>query len=293
MNDNLLLHPKTKMQLGYFLKSPPHALMIAGAPGGGKKSLAAHIASSLLEINQDRLNSYPYFLHVKRLKNKQDITIEQVRGVIAALKLRVPGAQKVQRVIFIEDAHLLSAPAQNALLKALEEPAVGIVFLLSVNSVRSVLPTIASRAQLLEVQPVTLDKALQYWQKEYTSAQIDSAWRLSGGSAGLLSALLSEDQDHPLKESVQQARKFLGSKTYERLLTLDNLSRNKEQFGLFLEALARILNFLHRNALKNNKNKQAKSILESRQMLQTTQKALQMNVSPKIIALKLASGLQV
>jgi hypothetical protein len=92
---------------------------------------------------------------------------------------------------------------------------------------------------------------------------------------------------------VQQARKFLGAKTYERLIMLDSLSRNKEQFGLFLDAMSRILNFLQRTSVKNNKPKQNQQILESRKILQKVQKALQANANTKMVALELALGLKV
>jgi hypothetical protein len=293
MNKDLLLHPGSKLQIDYFLDSPSHALLLAGPAGSGKKTIAKTIAAKLLNVDIKKLDSYPYFIQVVRLKSKQDIAIEQVREVISALKLKVPGNKNVQRVIFVEDAHYLSVPAQNALLKVLEEPAAGTVFLLSVNSVKNVLPTIASRAQALGIQPVNLNAAKDFWNNQYDPAQIESSWRLSGGSVGLLCALLSEEKNHPLKESVQQARKFLSSKPYERLLILDTLSRNKDQFGLFADALARILSFLHHSAISNNKTKQAQNILESRKTLQKTQVALKSNVNSKIITLELVQGLKI
>jgi DNA polymerase III delta prime subunit len=293
MNTDLLLHPRTAAQIENLLANPSHALLIAGISGSGKKTVGFAIAEELLEVDKSKLEEHPYFLHIRRLKNKQDIAIEQVREVIAALKLKVPGNKKIQRVIFIEDAQYLSIPAQNALLKVLEEPSIDTVFLLSVNSVQNVLPTISSRAQILDLQAVALEGAKKYWGKEHTHEQIEGAWRLSGGTVGLMSALLTEDQEHPLKESVQQARKFLGAKTYERLIMLDSLSRNKEQFGLFLDAMSRILNFLQRTSVKNNKSKQNQQILESRKILQKIQKALQANANTKMVALELALGLKV
>jgi hypothetical protein len=292
MND-LLLHPKARAQILRLIENPTHAVLVTGPSGSGKKTLSYAIAAELLEINRQKLSDHPYFLHVTRLKNKQDIAIEQVRGIISALKLKTPGDKKIQRIIFIENAHYLSVPAQNALLKALEEPSADTVFLLSATSAQGVLPTIASRTQILDVLAVNLSDAKKYWQGKYTDQQIESAWRLSGGSVGLMSALLAEDQEHPLKESVQQARKFLSAKTYERLLILDVLSRNKEQFSLFLEALARILNFLQRSALKSNRPKQSQYILESRKTLQKTQKALNANANTKMIAMELALSLKV
>jgi DNA polymerase-3 subunit delta' len=289
--DDLLLHSRTLSQVKLLINNPPHAILITGPAGSGKLSVAKELAGSLL--NTVNLDSYPYFSHVKKFKNKQDITIEQVREIIKSTNLKIPGSQKIQRVILIEDAHLLSVPAQNALLKILEEPNSGTVFLLSATSAHNVLPTIVSRTQRLEILPVGIAAAADYWSGQYSPEQLKTAWQLSGGLAALLSALLAEDQKHPLKEAVNHARVFLSVPAYKRLLLLDNFGRDKEQFNLFLEAMDKILIFLHRNSVENNKEKQAVKLLHSRKTLLECRVALDLNCNPKIVTLKLVQGLRV
>lgn len=291
--DELLLHPATKLQLESFLVDPPHAILLIGPAGSGKKTLAHALAASLLEVEGKNLDSHPYFFHVQRLKNKQDIAIEQIREVTRALKLKVPGQKKIQRVVFVQNAHSMSLPAQNALLKALEEPPAGVVLILGVTSAQEVLPTIASRAQRLNIRESSLADAMSYWEGKHEPQAIQSAWRLSGGLVGLMQALLAEDRAHPLKSAVEQARKFLGAKKYDRLLILDGLSKNKEQFALFLDATARILNFLHHGAIVAGRSKQAQNLLAGRKQLQKSQKALLANANAKLIALNLALNLRV
>jgi hypothetical protein len=294
--DNLLLHPKTKMQVEYILKNPPHALLISSGFGSGKKTLAKNIAVNLLELeNLATLKSYPYFFYISKLKNKSDVSIEQIREVIDALKLKTPGNKKIRRVIVIENAHNMSLPAQNALLKTLEEPNPDTVFLLTVSSKLGVLPTISSRTQQIEIQPINVDDSLNYWEERgYSKQAIESAWRLSGGSPGLLYALLLEDNDHPLKASVDEVKIFLKyNNKYQRLLQVDKISRNKEDLALFLDALSRTLSFLHHGAIKNNKTMQANNILTSRKEIKISLKALDTNVNSRLIALKLVLGLKV
>jgi DNA polymerase-3 subunit delta' len=291
--DKLLLHPKTRLQVDYILKNPPQALMISAPSGSGKKVLTRALASQILGLKEQDIDSYAYFFRVHRLQNKSDISIEQIRAAVNKLRLKVPGSQPIRRLVFIEDAHFMNVPAQNALLKILEEPNPDTVFLLSVTSAKNVLPTIASRAQNFEILPVSLSSAKTFWQGQHSEAQIESAWRLSGGVAGLMSALLDAAAPHPLKEAVEQAKKFLRASKYERLLEIDRLSRNKDQFAAFVEALSRTLTALNHASVKAGRTKQAQALLHSRQSLQKIEKALQLNANPRLAALKLAISLKV
>jgi DNA polymerase III delta prime subunit len=291
---NLLLHPKTRLQIEYLFKNPPQALLIAANAGSGKSTLAKEISAQLLKLkSSEQLLSYQYFFHITRLKNKQDISIDQIRAVIAKLKLKAPGTNRIRRIVFIEGANYLSIPAQNALLKILEEPSSDTLFILTTNSVLSVLPTIASRTQKMEILPIGLNDAVELWNSSYQKPAIESAWKLSGGSVGLLSALLSNDKDHPLKLAVNDAKNFISSSKYERILYADNLSRDKENFCLFLDAMSRTLNFLNHGAIKSSKDVQAKKLLFSRKLIKESLNALESNANARLVALKFVLSLKI
>jgi DNA polymerase III delta prime subunit len=293
--DNLLLHPKTRIQVNYIIKNTPQSLLLSAGIGSGKKTIAKNIAANVLELtNLNQLANYPYYFHVSRLKNKSDISIEQIRTVNDALKLKIPGNNTIRRIVFIEDGHFMSIPAQNALLKKLEEPNTDTVFLISTTSVQNVLPTIASRAQEIEIQPVSLEDALKYWKSSNkTKESISSAWRLSGGNVGLLSALLEDNTDHPLKLAVDDAKVFLRASKYERLLMVDKLSRNKDELMHFFEAMSRMLNFLNHAAVKNGKERQAQNLLKSRKIIRQSTEALYANTNSRLVALNFVINLKV
>jgi hypothetical protein len=293
--DNLLLHPKTRIQVNYIIKNTPQSLLLSAGIGSGKKTLAKNIAANVLELtNLNQLANYPYYFHVSRLKNKSDISIEQIRTVNDALKLKIPGNNTIRRIVFIEDGHFMSIPAQNALLKKLEEPNTDTVFLISTTSVQNVLPTIASRAQEIEIQPVSLEDALKYWKSSNkTKESISSAWRLSGGNVGLLSALLEDNTDHPLRLAVDDAKVFLRASKYERLLMVDKLSRNKDELMHFFEAMSRMLNFLNHAAVKNGKERQAQNLLKSRKIIRQSTEALYANTNSRLVALNFVINLKV
>ena len=182
----------------------------------------------------------------------------------------------------------MSAEAQNSILKILEEPPADSVIILTAPSSRAVLPTIASRAQKLEVLPVSLKEASTYLRRKYSNKDIKSAWNLSEGTTGLMIALLDDTQKHPLKDAVLDVKSLLGQDTFERLLTLDKLSKDKDVLALFLEATSRVLAALNRTS-----GATSKQILDCRKLVLNLQKQLVDNTNPRLIALSLGLNLNV
>lgn len=290
--DRLLLHPRTKAQLQGFIKRPSHTLLITGDVGTGKLATAQQIAAKLLQLQYvGQLQKYPYFTHVKRPQGKQDIPIDFVRQLTKMLKLKVPGSGAIKRVIIIEDAQDLNEEAANAMLKMLEEPAPDCVFILSATSANSLLPTIVSRAQQLQVHPVNLNDSLAFHGGVYTHEQITNAWQLSQGNAGLMLALLKDDIEHPLKIAISVAKDYLRKNPYERLLLAGSISKDKKQLALFLEALLKLLIALHHRVVEQGNKAQQSKILASRKLIYKLQGTLDANSSPKLVALELSLNL--
>jgi DNA polymerase-3 subunit delta' len=88
---------------------------------------------------------HPDFTRIGRAANRTDVLIEQVRGLIAELGLK-PTHSPV-RVAIIDDAETLNIPAQNALLKTLEEPPGHAIIFLIASAERVLLDTVRSRAR--------------------------------------------------------------------------------------------------------------------------------------------------
>ncbi len=289
---DLLLHKVTRLQANVFAGSPSHALLITGDEGSGKGYLSTHLSTILLGLDHAQdLQSYPYFVHIKRPDGKQDIPIESIRALNKLLTLKAPGSRKIRRVILIEDAHYLNEESSNALLKMLEEPSIETVFILTATSPEVLLPTISSRAQQLQVKPVSLTQSLEFLKDNYVAGDIEKAWRLSGGSAGLMVAILGGDNKHPLKMAVDEAKDYLRKSSYERLLMIDVLSRDKTRLALFLEGLVRVLGAVQRSETGSSSNIQQKNVLRSRRLVLRLQEALDANVSTKLIALNLGLNL--
>lgn len=71
-------------------------------------------------------------------------------------------------------------------------------------------------------------------------ATLGQAYFLSGGMPGLMSALLSGDEAHPLLAGVTDAKLILQKQTFERMAMVDGLSKQKESANYVLQALQHI-----------------------------------------------------
>lgn len=99
-------------------------------------------------------NSATELIHL--FAEKSSLTIKQILDLSTSLSIN----PRLPRVVWIEEANLLTVPAQNALLKLLEEPPENTSFYLTCNSALALLPTIRSRCQtisLINHQPLTIN----------------------------------------------------------------------------------------------------------------------------------------
>ncbi len=234
-NTGPVIHGSTQRQLERFIRQPSHALQIVGPDGIGKKTIADWLAGQILQLSVERLASYPYYLRVS--PTNKHISIDAVREITTFLKLKTVGKTEIRRIVTVRDADIMSREAQNALLKALEEPPADTLFILTVSNPRQLLPTIISRLQTANVHiPAKADL-----QKAFgDSTKFEASYSLSGGLPGLLSALIRGDDRHPLLEAVVKAKSLLEAAQFDRLAAVDEFAGNKELGWQMIEALERI-----------------------------------------------------
>ncbi len=117
----------------------PSAYLFVGPPGSGKEETASQIIDTLLgraAIQPDLIRIVP---------EKNSIKIEQVRDLIRRLSLKPFGSGHL--IVMIEEAEAMTLEAANALLKTLEEPPPGTLFILSAEADETLPTTIRSRCQ--------------------------------------------------------------------------------------------------------------------------------------------------
>ncbi|HJU85953.1 MAG TPA: DNA polymerase III subunit gamma/tau [Gemmatimonadota bacterium] len=143
-----------------------HAYLFAGPRGSGKTTTARLLAKAL---NCDRgVTGEPcgecencVAIAAGRSLDVIEIDAASNRGIDDIKELReavkYAPAQGRYKVYIVDEVHQLSKDAFNALLKTLEEPPRGVVFVLATTEPHKILPTILSRCQRFDFRPIPLD----------------------------------------------------------------------------------------------------------------------------------------
>ncbi|MFD1216594.1 DNA polymerase III subunit delta' [Microbulbifer celer] len=190
----------------------PHALLISGQPGLGKRQFADAFAALLL-CDQPRhglacgecrgcqlriAGSHPDILYIAPEKPQGPLKVEQIRQ-LGEFVGRTSGREGA-RVVQLAPAEAMNINAANALLKNLEEPSGSVIFLLITDSPSGLLPTIRSRCQSIAF-PVPPQQVALRWLSDVgvTGEAAERALTLSGG-APIQAVALSEPEAQEVRE---------------------------------------------------------------------------------------------
>src|SRR5712691_7884520 len=175
-----------------------HAYLFSGPRGTGKTSTARILAKALnceapVDGEPDGTCASCVAigegssLDVHELDAASNNGVDAMRDLVSRAALGTPGRWKVY---IVDEVHMLSAPASNALLKTLEEPPGHVVFVLATTDPQKVLPTIRSRAQHFEFRLLPTDLIAEHlrWVAEdarldVSPADLDRVARRGHGSA--------------------------------------------------------------------------------------------------------------
>ena len=98
-------------------------------------------------------------LNIQELNASANNSVDDIRAIID--QVRIPPQIGRYKVIILDEVHMLSAAASNALLKTLEEPPSYVIFILATTEKQKILPTILSRCQIFDFNRMTIDNIIQ------------------------------------------------------------------------------------------------------------------------------------
>lgn len=160
------------------------AYLFCGPRGTGKTSSARILAKSLNCLNSDRPTEHPCgvcetcrsitngsALDVIEIDAASNTGVDNIREIIE--KAQFAPVQCRYKVYVIDECHMLSTAAFNALLKTLEEPPSRVIFVLATTDPQRVLPTIISRCQRFDYRRIPMEAMVNHLQDIATKENID------------------------------------------------------------------------------------------------------------------------
>lgn len=226
MNSELYTSEKSLKVLDYALSdSNLHALMINVLKGTKQVNVINHILNKLNLKEHSVKDIAP---------EKGSIGIDKVRAIKLEMSLKNSTEKKL---LVIYNSELLTHEAQNALLKILEEPTPNLLIILLTENIDSLLPTVQSRCQIIEISKPSKSQFKQLLiEKGYKISEIDKALAISGGLPDLTLSILNNESTN-LTENLEYSKALLKYPLISRLKEVDTLSKNKEQLADVLHAM--------------------------------------------------------
>ncbi|HTT85227.1 MAG TPA: DNA polymerase III subunit gamma/tau [Rhizomicrobium sp.] len=154
-----------------------HAFMLTGVRGVGKTTTARIIARALNCVGPDGSRKSPTIhpcgvcepcvaiaesrhLDVQEMDGASNNGVEEVRQIIDSVRYAPASAR--YKVYIIDEVHMLSKAAFNALLKTLEEPPAHVEFIFATTEIRKVPVTILSRCQRFDLRRIETDELVRH-----------------------------------------------------------------------------------------------------------------------------------
>ena len=225
-----------------------HAYLFIGPDGIGKRTLALALAQAIhcAELESDfcgkcgacraiQTGNHADVRILEPLSNKKDISIQQVRELEKALSLRSFSGR--QKLAIIDPATLMNWPAQNALLKTLEEPPQGCILILIAPNPGALLPTVRSRAFALSFTPLPRRLMVSFLisQRGKTREQAEVLAALTMGSLGAVSRF---DKEKMIEKRLDWMKTLVSLRAGDYRAALnaaEALAWNREETLKFLE----------------------------------------------------------
>ena len=214
-----------------------HAFVLTGIRGIGKTTTARIMAKALNCIGEDGTRTTPTInpcgvcTHCVQIRDDCHIDVMEVdaasnTGVddmrqMIETSLYKPASGRY-KVYIIDEVHMLSKSAFNAMLKTLEEPPANVVFILATTELRKIPVTILSRCQRFDLRRLTMQEMTEHLERiasaENVAAENDALELIAIASEGSVRDALSL-----LDQAISHSDKDAGGRFEVKAETLRNL----------------------------------------------------------------------
>lgn len=236
----------------------PHAILITGEEGIGKKTAAKYLALSVLcerkgegpcfscahcrkimgDIHPDVISLFPDSTGFYKIAD-----IRELRNTIS-----VRPNESEYKFYIIDKAEAMNKNAANSLLKQMEEPPEGVVFILLSDNEKALLPTVLSRTIRFRLSPL---------KREYFEEFDDEIFLLSGGILGKAKLLAERKEENDAKLFLETV---ISGNTYEVLKFIKGSYKKRNETEELLDGILVIL----KNALVKAYSSEEGNSLENR-----------------------------
>lgn len=216
----------------------PHAVSFSGEEGTGCDYFARLVAERYLGDANGLVmrNVHPDFVSVQGSGSSGQVSVSDVREALYEMN-KASVMTDGRRVLHIREAENLNAYSANALLKMMEEPPEGVIFLLTVRRQDDLMPTIRSRVVEYRIRPLDPETCADEAVRRVPGLDREKAEDLSELFGGKLGLVLRAAEDQKYSFCVLTAEKMIkaayGRSRYGIMSSLA-AAENREQLSLIL-----------------------------------------------------------
>lgn len=254
---NFLGNENVKKQISHLVESNhlPHAIVLEGDEGTGKRTLAMDLACRLVCKSQVEkpcgvcsackkafAHSHPDVFEFSAKLNPRSFPIDKVREIRQDAYIMPNEADC--KIYILGNASSMGQEAQNALLKILEEPPKYVYFILTAVSKTNLLETVLSRSTVFKVEPVSLAVAEKKIEEIFPELDATLVSQLCGVWNGNIGKTIASTSDTKMEKYIEASesilKALLSGDEYELLIGISPLEGNKDGLKIVLAMLVSV-----------------------------------------------------
>ena len=254
---NIIGHASQLQALEYDLEKDnlAHAYLFSGPSRIGKYS-AAKMFAKILQCPNNFCHTCPTCIQIDKGSHpdtiileddhESSVKIDRVREIIVHLNMSCRSAYKI---IVIQNIERMVPEAVSAILKTLEEPPSGTIFLFTTTSFKTLMPTLISRVRTVRFHRIPEELLMTYLRERFPSFSADELKEIAFFSVGKpgQGAMIASDPDllHYYRELYAAVRMFLSkSAVSDRFSFAQAISEEPQKLRDFLDVLTSSLRHL-------------------------------------------------